>query len=305
MGGVVSSIGNAVGDVIGGVGGVVSGVANQIPVIGPYVGPAVTGALLGPAAGFKSLAFNAATGQYGGGGGSSGSASAPKYAQPNYSYGANTYQMGNSPVDASKYMISGDKGVYNLLPALGQISPKTLAASAPMYSDRMASSAAAKTYYTPYEAYNDLSAQMAKDPKALAAFQSMYNPTTPPMSGLNPYVDFGLGTSIGNNATYADIAKYASTNQNPFFVPYNASGGKLSTFTPPHVLEAQKRAEAKARFAAMSPERQQAQKAAQKAAMDKLLNRIDPNNTIRTAMQNRIERRRNTPGGIASLRSPQ
>jgi hypothetical protein len=304
MGGIVSGIGDFVGDAIGGVGGVIGGVTNQIPVIGPYVGPLVTGALVNPAAGFKSLAFNAATGQYGGGGGggSSGSASAPKYAQPNYNYGANTYQMGNSPVDASKYMISGDKGVYNLLPALGQISPKTLAASAPMYSDRMASSAAAKTYYTPYEAYNDLSAQMAKDPKALAAFQSMYNPTTPPMSGLNPYVDFGLGTSIGNNATYADIAKYASTNQNPFYVPYNASGGKLSTFTPPHVLEAQKKAEAKARFEAMSPEKQQQVIAERKAAMDKLLNRIDPNNTIRTVMQNHIESRRNTPKGIAGLR---
>jgi len=300
MGGAVKSIGNLAGDVIGGVGGVIGGVANQIPVIGPYVGPVATGALLGPAAGFKSLAFNAATGQYGGGsGGSSGSVSAPKYAQPNYNYGANTYQMGSNPVDTSKYFITGDKGVYNLMPALGQISPKTLSSSAPIYSDRFANSVGS-SYYTPYEAYNELSAQMAKDPKALAAFQAMYKPTTPASKGVSPYVDFGLGSSIGNNATYADIAKYASTNQNPFYVPYSGAGGKAATFTPAEVLAAQEKAEAKARFDRMSPERQQEVLVQRKADMAKFMNIIaPPNSSIRNAIQNRA----NTASrGIASLR---
>jgi hypothetical protein len=298
MGGVVSGVGDFVGDAIGGVGGVIGGVANQIPVIGPYVGPIATGALLGPAAGFKSLAFNAATGQYGGGGGSSGGVSAPKYAQPNYNYGANTYQMGNNPVDTSKYFITGDKGVYNLMPALGQISSKTLSSSAPIYNDSFANSVGSN-YYTPYEAYNDLSAQMANDPKALAAFQSMYQPTTPASKGVSPYVDFGLGSSIGNNATYGDIANYASTSQNPFYVPYSGSGGKLSTFTPPHVLAAQEKAEAKARFERLSPERQQEIRDERRAIMNKIINRVDPNSTIRNAIQNRAN---NAPTGIASLR---
>lgn len=306
MGGAVKSIGNAVGDVVGGVGGVVSGVANQIPVIGPYVGPVATGALLGPAAGFKSLAFNAATGQYGGGGGgSSGGVSVPRYAEPNYNYGANTYQMNNSPIDTSKYFITGDKGVYNLMPALGQINPKTIPSSHGIYNEPFANSVANKSYYTPYEAYTDLSKQMANDPKALAAFQSMYQPTTPTTKGVSPYVDFGLGTSIGDNATYGDIAKYASTNQNPFYVPYSGSGGKPSTFTTPEMLAAQKKAEEKARFDRLSPERQQEILAQRKTLMTNLMNRIDPDNTIKTAIQNRIESRRNTPGGIASLRRPQ
>ena len=289
MGGAVSGV----GDLIGGVGGAIGGIANQIPVIGPYVGPVATGALLGPAAGFKSLAFNAATGQYGGGGGgSSGSAQAPRYAEPNYNYGANSYQMGSSPVDTSKYFITGDKGVYNLMPALGQINPKTLAASAPMYNDTWMSSGY-KDAFTPYKAYEELSAQMAKDPKALAAFQAMYQPTTPANKNLLPYVDFGLGSSIGNNATYGDIAKYASTSQNPFYVPYSGAGKDLSTFTPASVLEAQKKAEAKARFDAMSPEKQQQVIAQRQADMAKLMNKIDPNSNIRNAiagyMQNRGE----------------
>jgi len=301
MGGVVSGIGDFAGDVIGGVGGAIGSVANQIPVVGPYVGPVISGVAGGGFPAFaSSLAFNAATGKYGsGGGGSSGSASAPKYAQPTYNYGANSYQMGNNPVDTSKYFITGDKGVYNLLPALGQISPKTLSSSAPIYNDAWANGVANKTYYTPYEAYNDLSAQMAKDPKALAAFQSMYKPTTPASKGVSPYVDFGLGSSIGNNATYGNIANYASTNQNPFYVPFNATGGKTATFTPPHVLEAQKRAEAKARFERLSPEKQQERLAERRTVMNNLINRVDPTSTIRNVIQNRAN---NGPTGIAGLR---
>lgn len=269
MGGAV----DAVSDVIGGVKGIAGGVANSIPVIGPYVGPVVSGALLGPAAGIKSLAFNAVTGKYDGGGGSSGGSSAPRYAEPTYSYGANTYQMGSSPVDTSKYFITGDKGVYNLLPALGQVTPKTLQSSNPMYSDRISSINANKSYYTPYEAYNDLSAQMQNDPKALAAFQSMYQPTTPTGKDVSPYVDFGLGSSIGNNATYGDIASYAATNQNPFYIPYKGVGGKISTFTTPEILAAQQKAEAKARFDRKSPEKQQAILAEQKAFRTNLINK--------------------------------
>jgi len=249
MGGVVDTIGNTVGSV----GGIASSVAGAVPGIGPVLGPVVGGVTGGPLGFASSLAGQALTGGYSGGnGGSSGTpgtdtgTTAPLYAQPNINYGANTYAANGTPVDTSKYFITGDKGVYNLMPALGQINPKTIPSSHGIYNDPFANSVANKSYYTPYEAYNDLSAQMANDPKALAAFQAMYKPTTPTAKGVSPYVDFGLGTSVGNNATYGDIAKYASTNQNPFYVPYSGSGGKPSTFTTPEMLAAQKKAEAKA-----------------------------------------------------------
>jgi hypothetical protein len=265
-------MGGVVGDLIGGVGGAIGGVANAIPGIGPYVGPIVGGITGGPVGFASSLAGNALSGSYSGGGG--GGSNVPKYAKPDYNYGNQTYQYGSNPVDTSKYFVTGDKGVYNLMPALGQISPKTLPTSHPIYSDRFANSVANKSYYTPYEAYTDLSKQMANDPKALAAFQSMYQPTTPTDKGLSPYVDFGMSGSIGEGSTFADLAKYASTNQNPFYIPYQGVGGKTSAFIPPHVLEAQKKAEAKARFEAMSPEKRQQVIAQRQAFMDNLVNRV-------------------------------
>lgn len=281
MGGAV----DAVSDVVGGVKGAVGGALGFVPGIGPYLGPAVTGALLGPAAGIKSLAFNAATGQYGGGDGSSGGVSVPQYAQPSFNYGANSYQMGNNPVDTSKYFITGDRGVYNLLPALGQITPKTLQPSSLMYGSSSATDQFNKSYFTPYEAYQELSKQMQNDPKALAAFQSMYQPTTPTSKGISPFVDFGLGSSIGNNATYGDIASYASTNQNPFYVPFKGTagrGGQISTFTaPPSYWEARKQQQQA--INAMTPE-QQAARRQQSADLVRQMLRPSPAPTSNTGL---------------------
>jgi hypothetical protein len=254
MGGVVKSIGNA----IGGIGGAVGSVANAIPGIGPYVGPVIGGITGGPVGFASSLAGNALSGNYGGGGGGGGSGGgAPTYAKPNYNYGNQTYQYGDKPVDASKYFITGDKGVYNLMPALGQINPKALDASNPMYSDAWSNSISNRTYYTPYEAYTDLSKQMANDPKALAAFQAAYKPTTPTKSGVSPYVDFGMSGSIGEGSTFADLAKYASTNQNPYYIPYESFGGSPSAFERTlnsHELLQQRQAANRARYATMTPE---------------------------------------------------
>jgi len=303
MGGVVSGIGNAVGDVVGGVGGAIGGVANSIPGIGPYVGPVIGGITGGPAGFATSLGSNALQGKYGGGGGggSSGSSNVPKYAQPSYNYGNQTYQYGDKPVDASKYFVTGDKGVYNLMPALGQIN----AGQDPSRAHFGARGGPNYNPYTPYEAYTDLSAQMAKDPKALASFQSMYTPTNYADSSRKQYVDFGMSGSIGDGSTFADLAKYASTNQNPFYMPYNASGGKTSAFTPPHVLAAQQKAEAQERFDRMSPEKQQQIIAEQKAFMTKFMNRVDPNSNIRNAISSHLQNRANTPRGLAGLRRSQ
>ena len=270
MGGVV----DAVGDVVGGVGGVVSGVANQIPVIGPYVGPVVGGMTGGPLGFATSLAGNALQGSYGGGGGGGGGSSTPTYAQPTINYGNNTYSYGGNKVDASPYFITGDKGVYNLLPALGQINAGT---NRGQYTPRGNNPRAfnrigAQGAYTPYEAYQDIQAQMANDPTALAAFNKAYSPTTfnapgnapnfqlfgrnLPIGAPNPnsplsqfyannpnpygqYVNYGLSKKIPNpnnmpdTTSFNTLAQYAVENKNPFFLPFQTTQGATPLgFTP-------------------------------------------------------------------------
>lgn len=270
MGGAV----DAVGDLVGGVGGVVSGVTNNIPVIGPYVGPVVGGITGGPLGFATSLAGNALQGSYGSSGGGGGGSSTPMYAQPNINYGNNTYSYGDSKVNASPYFITGDKGVYNLLPALGQINagqnsmkyfPSSFGGNPTRATERF-NSIGAKGAYTPYEAYQDIQAQMANDPKALAAFNKAYSPTTfnaPTMSLLggynlpigqpnptsplgqfyantpNPYgnqfVNFGLNSPIKNqpDLRFNELAKYAVENKNPFFLPFETTQGATPlAFTP-------------------------------------------------------------------------
>jgi hypothetical protein len=262
MGGVVSGIGNAIGDVVGGVGGIASGVAGAIPGIGPYLGPVVGGLTGGPVGFATSLGSNALQGNYGGGGGGGGGGSStPTYAQPNYNYGNQTYQYRDSPLNTSKYFISGDRGVYNLMPALGQINTGTdkMGGQLRMNYDpnqpKFNKDIVAANAYTPYEAYQDIQSQMANDPKALAAFNKSYQPTSLLRSPNNPnspmaefqrrnpnplgqYVDFGINDRISGaepklGLTYDQIAKYAAENKNPFFMPYETTqGATTSGFTP-------------------------------------------------------------------------
>jgi hypothetical protein len=257
MGGIVSGVGDFVGDVVGGVGGIASGVAGAIPGIGPYLGPVVGGITGGPAGFAASLGSNVLQGNYGGGGGGGGGSSTPTYAQPGYNYGNQTYQYGSKPLDMSKYFISGDRGVYNLMPALGQINagavPKNM-----MYNpeqSRASRDIVAANAYTPYEAHLDIQAQMANDPRALAAFNSAYKPTSAmrtvndensPMgqfqrrthNPLGQYVNYGLndrmpGVEPKLGLRYNQIAKYAAENKNPFFMPYETTQGATSLgFTP-------------------------------------------------------------------------
>ena len=263
MGGVVSSIGNA----IGGIGGAVGSVANAIPGIGPYVGPVIGGITGGPLGFASSLAGNAIQGNYGGGGGGGGggTSTTPMYAQPSFNYGNQTYQYGTTPVDASKYFITGDKGVYNLLPAFGQVNSNLKEG---FLGNRMA---AGRNRYTPYEAYNDIRTQMANDPKALAAFNAAYTPTpynfntqdklgslfgrgfggnrrgTPSVApfdytayrATNPFpqqnVDYGLNAKIAGpeSSSFRSLSRYANTNNNPFFMPFETTQGATAMgFTP-------------------------------------------------------------------------
>ena len=255
MGGVVSGI----GDLVGGVGGAIGGLANNIPGIGPYIGPVVGGITGGPVGFASSLAGNALQGNYGGGGGGGGGGSStPTYAQPGYNYGNQTYQYGSKPLDMSKYFISGDRGVYNLMPALGQINagavPKNM-----MYNpeqSRASRDIVAANAYTPYEAHLDIQAQMANDPRALAAFNSAFKPRSAMDIGSNDensplaqfqrrthnplgqYVNYGLndrmpGVEPKLGLRYDQIAKYAAENKNPFFMPYETTQGATPLgFTP-------------------------------------------------------------------------
>lgn len=84
----------------------------------------------------------------------------PVYAQRGYNYGANTYKVSNNPFDASNYFISGDKGVYNLLPMLGGL-----------YGDKQLT---ARTGTSSYNLYNDIYNRMADDAAAQKAFSSRF-----------------------------------------------------------------------------------------------------------------------------------
>jgi hypothetical protein len=255
MGGVVKGIGNA----IGGIGGIASGVANAIPGIGSIAGPIVGGLTGGPMGFATSLASNALQGNYGGGGGG-GSSSTPMYAQPNINYGNNTYQYLGKPLDVSPYFISGDKGVYNLLPALGKVNagldPSTytqvnkspfgaLAGMGPLSFLRPQVAALNKANaYSPYEAYNDVLSKMAGDQKAIDAFKAAYNLPAPAPAGnsfipkYNPhgqYVNYNLNKTITGQPklTYGQLANYAAIKSNPFFMPYETTQGSTAYgFTP-------------------------------------------------------------------------
>ena len=237
-------------------------IAGSLPVVGPIAGP-IAGAITGGPVGFaKAVAGQALTGGYsGGGGGGDGGGGAPTYgatdaagnlipATPGFNYGANTYTYGGNPYDASKYFVSGNKGVYNVLPELGNMySPEAQGAQGT----------------SGFNAYQNIYGKMAGDELAQANLQRSFNPgmlsvapvnnTYKPIGDFNPattpyaggradlpgylqediksaygeyqpqaqssgssylpiqYADFGFGSE---DQTYK-LAQYAAQNKNPFF----------------------------------------------------------------------------------------
>jgi len=244
----------------------ISTIAGAIPVVGPIAGP-IAGAITGGPVGFaSSLAGQALTGGYSGGGGGGGSSGGvPTYgstdasgalipATPSFNYGTNTYTYGGSPYDASKYFVQGNKGVYNVLPELGNL-----------YS----SETQAQPGTSSFNAYQNIYGKMAGDPLAQANLQKSFapgmlsvspqqaggykpigdfNPATTPYAGGRSdlpsylaediksaygeympqaqssqasylpiqYADFGFGAKDKNY----ELAKYAAQNKNPFFTPF-------------------------------------------------------------------------------------
>jgi hypothetical protein len=254
MGGAVSAIGDLVS--------APATIAGAIPGVGPILGPVVGGITGGPVGFATSLAGQALQGNYGGGGGGGGSSgSIPTYgttdasgnlvpATPGFNYGANTYTYGDQPYDASKYFVTGNKGVYNVLPELGNLySPETQAQQGT----------------SSFNAYQNIYGKMAGDELAQANFQKAFNPgllsvapvnntykpigdfnaATTPYAGARSdlpsylaediksaygeyqpqaqssgssylpiqYADFGFGSG---DQTY-QLAQYAAQNKNPFF----------------------------------------------------------------------------------------
>jgi hypothetical protein len=255
MGGAVKSVASVFNPI--------STIAGAIPGIGPIAGP-IAGAITGGPIGFaSSLAGQALTGGYssGGGGGGGSSGGVPTYgstdasgnivpATPGFNYGANTYTYGDKPYDASKYFVSGNKGVYNVLPELGNMySPEAQAAQGT----------------SGFNAYQNIYGKMAGDELAQANLQKSFspgmlsvapqngaykpigdfNPATTPYSGAQTnlpeylrqdiqsaygeyqpqaqssgssylpiqYADFGFGSE---DQAYK-LAQYAQQNKNPFF----------------------------------------------------------------------------------------
>ena len=266
MGGAVKSVASVFNPI--------STIAGAIPVVGPIAGP-IAGAITGGPVGFAtSLAGQALTGGYsgGGGGGSSGGSSIPTYGTttpsgalatpaPGFNYGANTYTYGGNPYDASKYFVQGNKGVYNLLPELGNLySPETQAQQGT----------------SSYNAYQNIYNKMEGDPLAQQTFQKSFAPnmlnvnpvnnTYAPIGDFNApqnlpsylqediksaygeyqpqaqssgagylpiqYADFGFGSG---DKTY-ELAKFAREQQNPFFQafdkPYTPQPVMAPTQTP-------------------------------------------------------------------------
>ena len=238
----------------------ITSIAGSLPVVGPIAGPVagyITGGPLGAA---KAIAGSALTGGYSGGGGGGGGG-APTYGAtdasgalaappPGFSFGSDLYSYGGEPYDASKYFVQGNKGVYNVLPELGN-----------MYSPEAQGAQGTSSF----NAYQNIYGKMAGDELAQANLQRSFNPgmlsvapvnnTYKPIGDFNPattpyaggradlpnylqediksaygeyqpqaqssgssylpiqYADFGFGSE---DQTYK-LAQYAAQNKNPFF----------------------------------------------------------------------------------------
>jgi hypothetical protein len=248
MGGVVSAIGN----VVGGVGGLASGVAGSIPGIGKIAGPIVGGITGGPLGFASSLASQAIQGNYGGGGGggaptygstvpgAAGSGTTTPFYSPTYNYGANSYSVDNKPFDTSKYFIQGNKGSYNVLPQLANLyDPSTQqragAPSANIYNDIIGQFSQNQDTLAQQNFQKNFGLQTynpnVSNPTTLAsdfnapdylksdiqnALGEYYPGGTGPGTVPVNYADFGFKSGD----TLQNIANYAKTQNNPFFMPY-------------------------------------------------------------------------------------
>lgn len=195
MGGAVKAVSNVINPI--------SSIAGAIPVVGPIAGP-IAGAITGGPVGFaSSLAGQALTGGYSGGGGGGGGGSSgtiPTYGTttpsgalaspvPTFNYGANTYTYDNKPYDASKYFVTGNRGVYNILPEIGNL-----------YSPEAQSAQGTSSY----NAYQNIYNKMEGDPLAQQSFQKAFAPS---MLNVNPV-----------NNTYAPIGDFSAPQNLPSYL---------------------------------------------------------------------------------------
>jgi hypothetical protein len=199
MGGVVSAPFKAVSKIVD----PITSIASSLPVVGPLAGPVagyITGGPLGAA---KAIAGSALTGGYSGGGGGGGGGSsggAPTYGAtdasgalaappPGFTYGSNVYSYGGEPYDASKYFVKGNKGVYNVLPELGNMySPEAQGAQGT----------------SGFNAYQNIYNKMEGDTLAQQSFQKSFAPN---MLNVNP-----------TNNTYAPIGDFSAPQNLPSYL---------------------------------------------------------------------------------------
>jgi hypothetical protein len=191
MGGAVKSVAK----VVTAPASLVTSAASAIPGVGKIAGPVagyITGGPLGAA---KAIAGTALTGGYSGGGGGGGGGGIPTYGStdasgaltappPGFSFGSDLYSYGGEPYDASKYFVQGNKGVYNVLPELGNMySPEAQAAQGT----------------SGFNAYQNIYGKMAGDELAQANLQKSFSPgmlSVAPQSGAyKPIGDFNPATT--------------------------------------------------------------------------------------------------------------
>jgi hypothetical protein len=237
----------------------ITSIAGSLPVVGPIAGP-IAGAITGGPVGFaKAVAGQALTGGYsgGGGGGGGGGSSIPAYgstdasgnlvpATPGFNYGANTYTYDNKPYDASKYFVQGNRGVYNVLPELGNMySPEAQGAQGTssfnafqniynkMEGDPLAQQSFQKSFApnmlnvnptnNNYAAIGDFNAPQNLPSYLQQDIKSAYGEYQPQAqssgAGYLPiqYADFGFGSE---DQAYK-LAQYAQQNKNPFFQAFD------------------------------------------------------------------------------------
>jgi hypothetical protein len=256
MGGAVKTVGN----IVGGASGLVGSALGKVPVVGPILGPAASIAMGGnPFLAIGGGLYNAANGGFsnGGGGGGSSPGATPTYAAPGFNYGANTYTYGDTPYDASKYFVEGNKGIYNLLPQLGglygdtSVQQRAGAPSANIYNDiltniRMNQDTLAEQNFQKnfgLQTYNPnvsnptaLNSDFNAPDYVKSNIQNALGEYYPggQGSGTVPvnYADFGFG----ENDTVTKLAQYAKTQNNPFFVPYASADVRPEVDTRPQPI---------------------------------------------------------------------
>ncbi len=236
----MNAIGSAVGS-LGGAGSILgpaiqlAGGANPLGVFGASLGSQVLNDLRKSGGSADRPNFIDATGNM-------------IYADPSFDYGKNTYAARGKPLDTSRYFISGERGMYNLLPKLGDIYLDSPVAKNLAPQKFFQNPANAKYRLSDYDragqAYNSIFNAMADDAKAQTEFSSRFGPKT---FTYNPNVQKpNLPPFIENNP--ARLQQYLNNPRNAgikqqYEAYQAASGANIPSYLQGDIRQLTKKAE--------------------------------------------------------------